>query len=133
MGVVSWHKLQHTKPGMKILIIALCFAIALVKAKPQGNAYFTGNNTAAKDLIGIQNNAAGSKPTYQSGSKQVTYDVRGNTGAATYGDISGNSNSIGESSVAAGGAQSGTIKEVNSTESGIGGLLKLFSGWFTTA
>ena len=95
-----------------LLVSQLGFAVAFVKAKPNGNAYFTGNTTAGKDLIGVQINAAGSKPTYQPGSKQVTYDVRGNTGPATYGDISGNSNRVGESSVAAGGSQSGTIKEI---------------------
>ena len=83
-----------------------------MRAKPHGDAIFTGNNTAGKDLIGIQNNAAGSKPTYQPGSKQATYNVHGNTGPATYGDIKGNSNRVGESSVAAGGGQSGTIKVI---------------------
>merc|ERR1711978_576259 len=74
------------------------------------------------DLVGVQNYAAGSKPTYQTGSKHVSYDVHGNTGPATYGDISGNSNRVGESSVAAGGGQSGTIKDTNSKDSGFGGL-----------
>merc|ERR1712117_895950 len=126
--IVSRRKLQHTNPAMKVLIICLCVAFALVEAKPQGNAYFTGNNKAGNDLVGVQYNAAGSKPTYENGSKHVTYDVHGNTGPATFGDISGNSNRVGESSVTAGGGQSGTIKDTNSKDSGFGGLWRMISG-----
>merc|ERR1712115_110607 len=111
---VSRRKLQHIKPAMKVLIIYVCVAFVLVEAKPQGNAYFTGNNSAGNDLVGVQNNAAGSKPTYLPGSKHVTYDVSGdvsgNTGPVTFGDSSGNSVSAGKNSVAASGTQSGTIK-----------------------
>ena len=94
------------------IINELCVVYSLIEVKRQGNAYFTGNNTAGKDLVGVQNYAAGSKPTYQTGSKHVTYDVRDNTGPATYGDISGSANRVGENSVAAGGGQSGTIKVI---------------------
>ena len=93
------------KQNWQILLIffsQLCVVFALAKARPQGNATFNGTNTAGRDLVGTQN--------YAAGSKQVSYDVRGNTGPATFGDISGNSNRAGESSVAAGGGQSGTIK-----------------------
>ena len=97
--------------------LQLCVAFVLVEAKPQGNAFFTGNNKAGNDLVGVQNNAAGSKPTYQPGSKHVTYDVSGdvsgNTGPVTFGASSGNSISAGKNSVAAGGAQSGTIKVIS--------------------
>merc|ERR1712039_97251 len=54
---------EGTKHTMKLIII-LCVAVALAKAKPQDNAYFKGSNTNSQDLVGVQNSGSGSKPIH---------------------------------------------------------------------